>query len=75
MKLCKHNCVAACDFCVHFDFNGEDLVEDNGRVWPGALYVGKGWCRLYQRPMDPGQMCADFECIHYSAAPGPDQKE
>jgi hypothetical protein len=62
MKLCEHNCGPLCDSCIYFAFNGEEWVDDNGRVWPNAVYVGKGKCLLRMLPKDPEDGCNDFVC-------------
>lgn len=54
MKLCPvceppHVC---CDFCKHYDFNG----DDRGR------YTENGWCRLHEKKEWPGGICDDFHC-------------
>jgi len=64
MKKCSPDCQAACDFCVFFDYNGEDLVDENGKIYPGALYVGNGHCALHDRHTDPGWECGDFCCMN-----------
>jgi len=54
MKFCNE-CVgevgACCDFCKHYDFNGED-----------GIYTGNGHCRKHNRREDPGGACDDFHC-------------
>lgn len=64
MRKCTHDCQAACDFCVFFDYNGEDLIDFDGQVWSGALYVGKGYCNFHKRDTDPGWECDDFCCMN-----------
>lgn len=44
---------ACCDCCRHYDFNGAE---------EGA-YIGKGWCRLREVQMDPGDECEQFHCF------------
>lgn len=68
MKLCSASCMPACDFCEHYLFNGEDLVDDRGILYADAVYTGNGWCMLHNRPMDPGDMCADFSCTNLTPA-------
>jgi hypothetical protein len=70
MKLCLYDCQAACDFCVHFEFNGQPYYDDNG-IWKGTAYTGDGWCLLHQRATDPGWKCEDFECRNYDENPQP----
>jgi hypothetical protein len=44
---------AVCDFCKHYDFNG----DKNG------AYTGDGWCKLHQIQKDPENGCDnDFHC-------------
>ena len=51
----KKPCCSICDFCVHFNFNGN---KDD-------VYVGNGYCRHKKLPMDPssGSKCTDFKCF------------
>jgi hypothetical protein len=51
-------CDPACDFCEHYDFNGD---ED-------GVYTGDGWCRLHKRPEDPDSYCEDYLCKHRNAS-------
>ena len=54
-RFCSSECHSICDFCQHFEFNGKK-----------GVYVGKGYCRHYQRKEDPGngQKCKQFICIN-----------
>lgn len=52
---------AVCDFCKHFDFNGEAALGENGESYAN-VYVGNGYCRLHNKPADPGSGCDDFYC-------------
>ena len=63
-KYCSKECEeigAICDFCKYYDYNGEDIIEDD-KVYKDALYVGKGFCRLYKKQRDPHEGCNDFVC-------------
>jgi hypothetical protein len=50
---------AACDFCKHYSFNG----DDQGR------YTGDGYCNLNQESSDPGSFCEDFHCFRAESDP------
>jgi hypothetical protein len=68
---CEGNVV--CDFCTHYDFNGEDLPLP---AKPGnrQSYAGEGWCRQYGRhedPGGPGGPCDSFECRRLSRGAKP----
>lgn len=54
MKLCPkcEEIAICCDFCLHFEFNG----DQQGR------YTGDGYCKLLKIPQDPGNVCDDFHC-------------
>ena len=60
MKLCN-NCQEqfnVCDFCKHFNFNGEDRGSKHG-----PAYVDKGCCVVHFMRCDPGDSVCDwFEC-------------
>lgn len=60
MVKCDPECPVCCDHCKHFDFNGEPFTGTDGSVV--MVDVGKGHCRLYNRPEDPGSGCDDFHC-------------
>jgi len=62
MKTCGPECGAICDFCKHFDYNGEDLKLEDGRVIKGALYVNKGYCNWFKQRTEPEYDCEHFEC-------------
>ena len=53
MVLCE-NCSIACDFCIDYEFNGD---ED-------GAYMGEGYCNLHKRQRDPGEYCNDFYCMN-----------
>ena len=60
MKLCNdelNRCFPICDFCKHYDFNGEEW-EDGAIV-----YVYKGMCNKYNKRSDPDDGCNDFVCF------------
>lgn len=40
-----------CDFCVWYDFNGEE-----------GGYSGDGYCRRWKAPRDPDDGCAEYHC-------------
>lgn len=52
MKFCGEGCIDACDFCMHYNFNGD---ED-------GAYTGDGECNLHKEQADPGDTCEDFHC-------------
>lgn len=52
MKTCAEDCIPACDFCRHYDFNG----DEEGR------YIGEGICNLHNIGRHPGEECEDFHC-------------
>lgn len=52
MKFCGEGCVDACDFCTHYNFNGDDE----------GCYTGDGYCNLHKENSDPGDTCEDFHC-------------
>lgn len=52
MKLCCEECPVACDFCKHYNFNG----DKNG------CYTGDGYCNLHSEQIDPGGYCDDYYC-------------
>lgn len=52
MIKCDNNCPAVCDYCVHYDFNG----DENG------AYTRDGWCRLREEQRDPEEDCDGFCC-------------
>lgn len=56
--MCSH---VVCDFCKHFDFNGEAVIGQDGKTYAN-VYVGKGYCRLHSWPADPGHGCDDYHC-------------
>lgn len=60
MKTCSDECHPLCDFCTHFDFNGQPHAGTDGKV--AMVYVGKGHCRLHNEQRDPENMCDDFYC-------------
>ena len=63
MKKCNEECYPLCDFCIHYNFNGEDIKDESGKVVAkGAIYVGKGFCTKHHRQQDPEDSCEDFHC-------------
>ena len=48
IKNCKSD---VCDFCVWYDFNGEN-----------GCYVGKGYCNKLKKQKDPEENCKEFIC-------------
>jgi hypothetical protein len=57
---CTDRLSHACDYCQHYDYNGEDRLREDGRII--VVYVRKGWCRLHQRRTDPGDVCDCYRC-------------
>lgn len=41
-----------CDFCRHYNFNGNET----------GAYTGDGFCCLRQKPMEPEGGCDQFHC-------------
>lgn len=64
MKTCSSCAGPLCDFCVWFDFNGDQE----------GVYLGLGRCTHseHPRPEDPAGACDDFVC---SAAEGVEPEE
>ncbi len=65
MKLCPKcdtRWPAVCDFCRHYQFNGEP-EERRGKII--QIYVDKGFCEFHQKRKDPGEGegCDDFYCF------------
>lgn len=54
MKMCSEGCVDACDFCVHYEFNGDK----------SGAYTGDGFCQLHHVNADPHETCDDFHCFN-----------
>ena len=52
MKKCPDCEVPVCDFCKHYDFNG----NENG------AYTGDGYCNLLKEPKEPHDDCDQFHC-------------
>ena len=53
---CGPNCEETgpiCDFCKHYDFNGDAT----------GAYTGDGFCNLHKRESDPIDACDDFFCF------------
>ena len=61
---------AVCDFCQHYEFNGEDATLD-GKFYKGAIYVGKGQCEHPEHPRaeEPESGCDDFKCFRIKPIP------
>lgn len=60
--LCSDNpgaCFIICDFCAHYDFNGD----------PSGAYTGDGWCRFHKKDQDPCGGCSDFFCFEIKPKP------
>lgn len=63
MKKCDKNCPAICDFCKHYQYNGEDLLDENGKVVAkNAVYVGLGFCTDKCQLKEPFESCKNFHC-------------
>ncbi len=53
MAIYCRTCLGAlCDFCLWYDFNGD---EDGG-------YTGDGYCRLHKFNHEPDEGCDSFHC-------------
>lgn len=57
MILCGEDCSPLCDFCKHYQFNGEDRGGKHG-----PAYVNKGCCGLHFLREDPEGCCDYFHC-------------
>ena len=67
-KYCSKECKeigVICDFCKYYDYNGEDLIE-NGITFPGAIYVGKGYCNYHKIKQNPEAGCNNYICCSYN---------
>lgn len=53
MKKCNADCEPLCDFCIHYDFNGN---ED-------GAYTGDGYCNLHKEQCEPYEDCDEFHCF------------
>ena len=51
--LCELGCIPLCDFCIRYNFNG----DEKGR------YTSDGWCILHNKPSEPYDYCEDFYCF------------
>lgn len=54
MQKCNDECSPACDFCIYYEFNGD---ED-------GAYTGNGHCVKHEIQSDPGYYCEDFHCFN-----------
>ena len=61
MRKCNDKCYPLCDFCKHYQFNGDDLIR-NGKTFKGAIYTGKGFCTFHHRRQEPQDQCDNFHC-------------
>jgi len=61
MRKCDEECPAICDFCKHYNYNGEDLTQD-GIVYKNAVYTYNGFCTLHCQRKEPYDECSDFYC-------------
>jgi len=53
MIKCSNDCIPVCDFCIYYDFNGDEY----------GAYIGKGYCRLHKKNCEPEDYCEDFHCF------------
>ncbi len=53
MITCGDGCPTICDFCRHYDFNGDEH----------GAYTGDGWCRLWEEQREPFEDCDEFYCF------------
>lgn len=49
---CNSDCIAICDFCLFFDFNGGEY----------GIYTGHGAC---WNPYKPGRVSPTYSCEHF----------
>ena len=54
MRKCSNECLPGCDFCIAYDYNG----DENG------CYTNNGWCNRYKVNKDPGDYCDDYICFN-----------
>lgn len=54
-KRCNDVCFPICDFCRYYNFN----------PGKGGVYLGKGYCVLYEENREPDDECKYFICINY----------
>ena len=54
---CERRWPTVCDFCKHYQYNGEDVGGKHGPV-----YVDKGCCGLHFLRSDPEDGCKYFHC-------------
>jgi len=53
MKKCHSDyCIPTCDFCIYYNFNGNEEGH----------YTGNGWCSFLREPKEPYDMCENFYC-------------
>ena len=50
---CSEDCIPLCDFCKHYNINGDEE----------GCYTGDGWCTLHDEPAEPYHDCEDFYCF------------
>lgn len=55
MKKCGKECFPICDYCRFYNFNPGQ----------GGCYMGKGYCVLNEKNMDPSDGCKKFICFSY----------
>lgn len=54
MRKCNDECYPLCDFCKHYNFNG----DENG------AYTENGFCTFHNQKKDPSDFCEDFYCFN-----------
>lgn len=58
MRKCSHDCPAICDYCIWFDFNGDDF----------GAYTDDGYCRVNGENKWPEDECENFVCFNIAEA-------
>jgi len=53
MNLCCKECIPTCDFCITYEFNGDEH----------GTYIDEGWYKKHKKRQDPGDYCQDFYCF------------
>lgn len=61
MRICSNDYYPICDFCKHYNFNGEDILDENGEIKAkGAIYTENGFCTFHSQKKHPADGCKDL---------------
>lgn len=55
MKRCSKHCIAVCDYCRLYNYNGDEK----------GVYWGTGYCVWHEKAKQPYDTCNDFICDEY----------